>query len=69
MPTEVRGDTVVYVCETCREEHEENNFGKAGCLVLRDEREQVPAVWAWCNEACLGEWLDSPEARELFPRM
>jgi hypothetical protein len=69
MPIETNGGTVVYICEECGERHEEDNFGRAGCLVLRDEREQIPTVWAWCNELCLGQWLDSQEAQQLFPRM
>ena len=63
------GDMVTYVCETCEGMHEEDNFGRAGCLILRDEREQIPTVWAWCDESCLQKWLDSPEARQLFPKM
>ncbi|MBI4215903.1 MAG: hypothetical protein HY687_00695 [Chloroflexi bacterium] len=69
MPIEFREDSPVFICEACQKEHEEDNFGQAGCLVLRDEREQVAVSWVWCDEACLSQWLDSPEARQLFPTM
>ena len=39
------------------------------CLVLKDTRFIPPQVACWCDEACLGQWLDSPEAKELFPTM
>jgi len=39
------------------------------CLVLKDTRFIPPQVACWCDEGCFSEWLDLPEAKELFPTM
>lgn len=50
-------------CDNCGEEYQYDPLAGYGCLVLLDQRE-VPhrVLGVWCNEACLNEWLDTPEA-------
>ncbi len=64
---EFYGETVK--CATCRSEHTYDQAMGYGCLVLIDGRDRPNRIWAWCDEVCLNEWLDSTEAKELFPTM
>ena len=61
------GETVK--CDTCRSEHTFDRVTGYECLVLIDGRERPNSIWAWCDEVCFNTWLDSPEAKELFPTM
>lgn len=57
-------------CLSCGEIHKYDDGGEWGeCLVLKDTRFIPPQVACWCNEACFNKWLDSAEAKELFPTM
>jgi hypothetical protein len=57
-------------CLNCNEELSEDNFGRCNCLVLTDERQQVPlALGAWCDEKCLGEWLVKQALDAMMKRM
>jgi len=56
-------------CATCGEEHTYDQLMGYDCLVLIDGRNRPSFVWAWCDEACFNHWLDSPDAKELFPTM
>ena len=57
-------------CLLCNQELPEDNFGRRNALVLTDEREQVPvALGAWCNEACMGEWLVKTALDAMMKRM
>jgi len=58
------GETVT--CESCGGEHTYDLLMRYDCLVLIDGRVRPNIVWAWCNEVCLNQWLDSPHAKELF---
>ena len=64
---EFYGETVS--CATCGEEHAFDPVMGYDCLVLIDGRTRPNRIWAWCDEACFSKWLDSPEAKELFPTM
>ena len=57
-------------CLQCGEVHRYDVIGGwDACLVLTDTRFIPPHVGCWCNEVCFNQWLDSPEAKELFPTM
>jgi hypothetical protein len=57
-------------CLMCHQELPEDNFGRRNALVLTDEREQIPAtLGAWCNEACMGEWLVKTALDAMMKRM
>jgi len=56
-------------CATCDNEHAYDQVMGYDCLVLIDGRNRPNRIWAWCNELCFNNWLDSPEAKELFPSM
>ena len=57
-------------CSTCGEKHTYDQVTGYGCLVLVDGRDRPNLViGAWCDEACLSHWLDSPDAKQLFPTM
>ena len=56
-------------CATCVAEHTFDWIMGYDCLVLIDGRKRPNLIWAWCNEACFNHWLDSQEAKELFPTM
>ena len=62
--TQTFGETVS--CETCGEKHTYDQLMGYDCLVLIDGRYCPNSLWAWCNEVCLNQWLDSPNAKELF---
>ena len=54
----------------CGELHKYDGVGDwEECLVLKDTRSIPLQVACWCNEGCFSHWLDSPEAKELFPTM
>lgn len=61
------GETVS--CATCGEEYVADPLMGYDCLILIDGREPPSRIWGWCNEVCFNQWLDSPEAKELFPIM
>lgn len=54
-------------CDNCGKEYQYDSFHGYGCLVLTDDR-QVPRtiLGAWCDETCLNQWLDTPEAKDLL---
>ncbi|GAH18063.1 unnamed protein product [marine sediment metagenome] len=57
-------------CSSCGEKHTYDRVTGYECLVLIDGRDRPNLViGAWCNEACLNDWLDSPAAKVLFPTM
>ena len=57
-------------CLMCKEELAEDNLGRRDALVLTDEREQIPlTLGAWCNEACMGEWLVKHALDAMMKRM
>jgi len=57
-------------CSTCGREHTYDQVTSYECLVLVDGRDRPNLViGAWCDEACLSHWLDSPDAKQLFPTM
>jgi len=57
-------------CLNCGRVHEYDGVGDWNeCLVLKDTRYIPPRVACWCDEGCFGEWLDSPESKELFPTL
>ena len=56
-------------CETCGKEHAYDQVMGYDCLVLVDGRDRPNTAWAWCDEACLNHWLDSPNSKQLFPAM
>ena len=57
-------------CLMCNEELPEDNFGRRNALVLTDERREIPAVLgAWCDEACMGEWLVKQALNAMMKRM
>ena len=58
------------VCLSCGEKHTYDRLMGYDCLVLIDGRNQPSMiVGAWCDEGCLSDWLDSPDAKQLFPTM
>ena len=60
------GETVK--CANCGEEYAYDQIMGYECLVLVDGRDRPNlTIGAWCNEACLSHWLDSPESKALFP--
>jgi len=57
-------------CLMCNQELPEDNFGRRNALVLTDEREQIPVtLGAWCDEACMGEWLVKHALDAMMKRM
>jgi len=57
-------------CSSCGQEHAYDQATGYECLVLVDGRDRPNLViGAWCDEACLNHWLDSPDAKQLFPTM
>ena len=47
-----------------------NNLDLRGGLVLTDERREAPVVLAaWCDEACMGEWLVKNALEAMMKRM
>jgi len=57
-------------CLNCNKELPEDNFCSRNALILTDERGQVAEVLgAWCNEACLGEWLVKQALEAMMQRM
>ena len=47
-----------------------NNLDLRGGLVLTDERGGTPVVLAaWCDEACMGEWLVKNALEAMMKRM
>jgi len=58
-------------CANCGKEYQFDPLMGYGCLVFTDDR-QVPRIilGAWCNEACLNKWTDTPEGKDLLaPRL
>lgn len=57
-------------CSSCGEEHSYDRVTSYECLVLIDGRDRPNLVTgAWCDESCPNNWLDSPDAKRLFPTM
>ncbi len=57
-------------CLMCHQELSEDSFGRRNALVLTDEREPAPvALGAWCDEACMGEWLVKHALDAMMKRM
>jgi hypothetical protein len=58
------------VCDTCGTEHTYDPVMNYDCLILIDGR-NLPnmIIGAWCDEGCFNDWLDSPDAKKLFPTM
>jgi hypothetical protein len=54
-------------CDNCGKEYRYDPLMGWGCLVLLDQR-NIPntILGSWCDEACLNEWLDTPEAKSLL---
>lgn len=54
-------------CGKCGEEYECDVVMGWGCLVLLDQR-RIPftILGSWCDEACLNDWLDTKEAKDLL---
>ncbi len=64
---EIYGDTIT--CLTCGKKYEADQVMGYDCLVLVDGRDCPNQAIAWCDEACFNHWLDTPEAKQLFPTM
>ena len=57
-------------CSACGQRHTYDRVTGYECLVLIDGRDRPNLVaGAWCDEGCLSDWLDSPDAKQLFPTM
>ena len=57
-------------CLMCGAELPEDNFCSRNALILTDERGQVADVLgAWCDEACMGEWLVKQALDAMMKRM
>ena len=57
-------------CSTCGKRHAFDLVVGYECLVLVDGRDRPNlVVGAWCDEGCFSKWLNSPQARALFPTM
>jgi len=68
MEPQIYGETVR--CVSCAEKHTYDQVTGYECLVLVDGRDRPNlVVAAWCDEGCFGDWLDSPNAKVLFPTM